>query len=145
MREPAREGYRSEVRARYVRTTSAPRNTSVERAHPTYEEPMPKPACHKCGAVIPTDMPIGFPDTCDACGADLHACGNCEHYDPLRDGECAAGVGDRIQDRAKANKCSLWEVRTSGAPVRRKVEAVSESQEAARRALAAILGPGKKG
>jgi len=46
--------------------------------------------CQKCGqefAVAPGGV-VPRAASCEKCGADLHACAQCAHYDPLHYNEC---------------------------------------------------------
>ena len=47
--------------------------------------------CWKCGERIeyPTGSRVGRRDTCPKCSADLHACRNCQFYDPSKNNQCA--------------------------------------------------------
>ena len=66
--------------------------------------------CHACQSEIPiaAGESIGFRDTCDRCGADLHACLNCAHYEPTAYNECRESNAERILDRDRANRCDYF-------------------------------------
>lgn len=100
-------------------------------------------SCHRCGKVIPTDMPIGYQDQCEGCSADLHACHNCAQWDPKAENECLAGVAERMPDRAKANKCSLFELRVGPPPKAVKPSGRDAKQEMARKAIEGIFSKKK--
>ena len=76
--------------------------------------------CQNCSAELPNkpgDV-VGRTSTCDRCGADLHACVQCTHYDPKRYNDCNEPQAERVDDRTKANFCEYLKLRTvkPGAP-----------------------------
>lgn len=66
--------------------------------------------CHACDAehVLGPGERIGFRDDCERCGADLHACVNCRHYDPGAYNECRESGAERVLDKATANRCDWF-------------------------------------
>ena len=66
--------------------------------------------CHACGQEIPlgAGIRVGFRDTCDACGADLHVCRNCAHHDPSAYNECREPGTERVSDRERGNRCDWF-------------------------------------
>lgn len=65
--------------------------------------------CHACGAEI-YKSEIGKGDAC-ACGADLHSCVNCRHFDPSATFECRQPIEERIPSKTKNNDCDLYEAK----------------------------------
>lgn len=63
--------------------------------------------CHACGREIPlaTGERIAFRDECEGCGADLHACRGCAHYDPAVYNACREPMAERVSDPERANRC----------------------------------------
>jgi hypothetical protein len=61
--------------------------------------------CQKCSA--PWDRPgkPGMRETCPKCGADLHSCLNCRHYDTSKSNQCYANVEDPVIYKDRANFC----------------------------------------
>ena len=51
---------------------------------------------------------VGFRDTCNACGADLHVCRSCEFHDPSAYNECRESSAERVSDRERANRCDYF-------------------------------------
>jgi len=51
---------------------------------------------------------VGFRDTCDRCGADLHVCNNCAFHDPSAYNECRESSSERVSDRERANRCDYF-------------------------------------
>jgi hypothetical protein len=60
--------------------------------------------CFVCDASVElaSGERVGFRDTCDACGADLHVCRNCAHHDPSAYNECRETSAERVSDRERA-------------------------------------------
>jgi predicted RNA-binding Zn-ribbon protein involved in translation (DUF1610 family) len=65
--------------------------------------------CAECGALLQnlTD-PVG---QCPKCGFDLHACKQCEHFDPSSRFECNQPIPARISPKDKRNDCALYSIR----------------------------------
>jgi len=51
---------------------------------------------------------VGFRDTCQSCGADLHVCLNCAHHDPQAYNECRESSAERVSERERANRCEYF-------------------------------------
>ncbi len=51
---------------------------------------------------------VGFRDTCDGCGQDLHSCLHCAFYDPSAYNECREPNAERVSDRERANRCDYF-------------------------------------
>lgn len=51
---------------------------------------------------------VGFRDTCDGCGADLHTCRQCRHHDVSAYNECRESSAERVADRDRANRCEWF-------------------------------------
>lgn len=79
--------------------------------------------CWKCGADLDDlPQPLGRRAACPACGADLHACRQCRHYDTAKAKQCRELAADEIRDKTRANFCEWFQARTgafsaSAAPV----------------------------
>jgi hypothetical protein len=86
--------------------------------------------CAECGTrLAPGTGPAG---ACPTCGAALHACRQCGHFDPGRRFECARPIPERIADKAGANDCSEFTRRVT---VERDASPGSVRPADARRAL----------
>jgi hypothetical protein len=73
--------------------------------------------CHGCGAereLAPGER-IGFRESCDACGRDLHVCLNCRFHDPTAYNECREPNTERVADRDRANRCEYFAPGGAGA------------------------------
>ncbi len=66
--------------------------------------------CFACdtGIVLGSGERIGFRDECDRCGADLHVCRNCAHFDPGAYNQCREPQAERVADRERANRCEWF-------------------------------------
>ena len=66
--------------------------------------------CHACGHGIElgSGERIGYRDECETCGADLHACRGCGHYDPGAYNECRESGAERVLDKELANRCDWF-------------------------------------
>lgn len=67
--------------------------------------PSAGPACAGCGAAWPGGR-TEFRATCVACGAWLHACRACAHFDPGAHYACrASATAEFVADKAAFNFC----------------------------------------
>ena len=66
--------------------------------------------CAACDAsvTIPAGERVGFRDTCESCGVDLHVCLNCSRHDRSAYNECREPAAERIGDRERANRCDWF-------------------------------------
>jgi hypothetical protein len=61
--------------------------------------------CHDCRGDLALEGRVGFRESCHHCEADLHACLNCELYDPGAHNNCREPTADYVSDTAKRNFC----------------------------------------
>lgn len=67
--------------------------------------------CAACGTVLPAlSEPVG---QCVKCGAELHACKQCQHFDPGSRYECTQPIEKRIPDKTARNECSFFGLRVT--------------------------------
>jgi predicted RNA-binding Zn-ribbon protein involved in translation (DUF1610 family) len=65
--------------------------------------------CAECGALLQNlTEPLG---QCPKCGFALHACKQCEHFDPSSRFECNQPIPARISPKDKRNDCPLYSIR----------------------------------
>ncbi len=81
--------------------------------------------CFFCGREIDTRDRIGFRASCPGCERPLHACRNCEFYDPAYHNECRETQADRVVDKDRFNFCEYF------APASRRAAAAGISTKAA--------------
>ena len=76
--------------------------------------------CFKCrnevDLIVKVGITIGRLDTCQHCGANLHACKNCHFYDATLHNECRETTADFIRDREGANFCAHFQPLDRDAP-----------------------------
>ncbi len=73
--------------------------------------------CHRCGTPSPDD-PRSFRAVCERCGAFLHCCRSCEHYEPGRHNDCREPNAERVADKEAGNFCDFFRPRPDPAPAR---------------------------
>lgn len=62
---------------------------------------------------------IARKEACPSCGAELHCCLNCSHYERMASKQCRETIGELVREKAKANFCDYFlfaEGRAAGAP-----------------------------
>ncbi|HYB54431.1 MAG TPA: hypothetical protein VEG84_11250 [Thermoanaerobaculia bacterium] len=65
-------------------------------------------ACKTCGEKRRDPEAVGPDATCEKCGADLHSCIQCAHFDTSARFECARPIPARIADKKKRNACTFF-------------------------------------
>ncbi len=63
--------------------------------------------CQVCGHEIVEDV-IGRDSVCPNCNAYLHACIQCEFYDPSAHNQCREPSAEFVSDREGANFCEFF-------------------------------------
>lgn len=70
------------------------------------------PVCWKCGAaLVDVPLPLGRRAECPACGAELHVCRMCRHYDIAKAKHCRETAADEVRDKTRANFCEWFQHR----------------------------------
>lgn len=64
--------------------------------------------CFFCGRQVEVRERVGFRDSCPGCDRPLHACRNCNFYDPTYHNECRETQADRVVDKERANFCEYF-------------------------------------
>lgn len=67
--------------------------------------------CYSCGVTLPAG--IDFKGNCPKCGAALHCCKQCAHFEPSFRFQCTKPVRARISPKDKANDCQFFETRVT--------------------------------
>jgi hypothetical protein len=67
-------------------------------------------ACWRCGTEVEKDLPRPFPRRaeCRACGAELHVCRMCLHYDTSVSRSCRETVAEEVAIKDRANFCGWF-------------------------------------
>jgi predicted RNA-binding Zn-ribbon protein involved in translation (DUF1610 family) len=63
--------------------------------------------CRACGGKVRSGE-VALDSTCGSCGADLHCCSNCRHFDPGTRFECRQPIPERISSKTRRNRCELF-------------------------------------
>lgn len=64
--------------------------------------------CFKCGTEVVTAQTPGRRDECLKCGADLHVCLNCRHYDKNAYNECREPAAEVVREKERSNFCDFF-------------------------------------
>jgi predicted RNA-binding Zn-ribbon protein involved in translation (DUF1610 family) len=68
--------------------------------------------CWKCGASLEgLPQPLGRRAECPACGAELHVCLQCRHYDRAKAKQCRELAADEIKSKTRANFCEWFQAK----------------------------------
>lgn len=65
--------------------------------------------CWKCGRTkeLLTAQKVNTRDECE-CGADLHVCRNCRHFDPTAHNECREVMAEWVRFKDRTNYCDYF-------------------------------------
>ena len=69
--------------------------------------------CARCGNELTVAVAWGAEATCSRCGADLHTCAQCGHFDTSAPFECQKQIPARISPKDMRNTCPSYEPRTT--------------------------------
>ncbi len=64
--------------------------------------------CKHCGDKVLDLDSIGFDAACRKCGAALHSCSQCRHFDPSARFECTQPIPERIVSKKAGNRCAFY-------------------------------------
>jgi hypothetical protein len=67
--------------------------------------------CFNCAVTLPPD--IDFKGNCPKCGAALHCCKQCVHFDSSTRFQCLKPIPERIAIKDQANTCQLFSPRVT--------------------------------
>ena len=67
--------------------------------------------CASCGELQSVGVAAGLTARCTGCGADLHTCTNCAHFDPGAPAQCRQPHVTLVMKKSKANECGQFEPR----------------------------------
>lgn len=67
--------------------------------------------CYSCATTLPPGT--AFDGPCPKCGAQLHCCKQCSHFEPSTRFQCNKPVPARIPVKDQANDCSLFSPRVT--------------------------------
>jgi hypothetical protein len=64
--------------------------------------------CNRCGELQHGLGDLTFDAICTKCGAALHTCGNCRHFDTTATWECRENIKARVASKHTRNECPLF-------------------------------------
>jgi hypothetical protein len=67
--------------------------------------------CFSCSTTLPADT--DFRGSCPKCGASLHCCKQCAHFEPSTRFQCLKPIPVRIAVKDAANQCELFKPRVT--------------------------------
>jgi hypothetical protein len=67
--------------------------------------------CYNCATTLPAD--VDLKGNCPKCGAALHCCKQCAHFEPSTRFQCLKPIPVRIAVKDKANECELFKLRVT--------------------------------
>lgn len=68
--------------------------------------------CWQCGASLKAQpLPLGRRAECLACGAELHVCRLCRHYDTTKAKQCRERAADDVRNKTRANFCDWFQAK----------------------------------
>jgi hypothetical protein len=65
--------------------------------------------CNKCSQIRHNLGPLTSDETCMACGADMHTCGNCRFFDATTMWECRENITVRVIGKQVRNECASFQ------------------------------------
>jgi hypothetical protein len=97
-----------EPRARGPRPDAPGRSEGAPRGRGVDQNKAVVFACKACGEKRRDLEDVRFDSTCVRCGADLHACAQCAHFDTSARFECTQPIPERIPSKKARNTCPLY-------------------------------------
>ena len=67
--------------------------------------------CYSCSTTLPPGTVFNGP--CPKCGAQLHCCKQCSHFEPSTRFQCTKPIPVRIAIKDQANECTLFSARVT--------------------------------
>ncbi len=67
--------------------------------------------CFNCSTALPSDL--DWKGKCPKCGAALHCCKQCAHFEPSTRFQCLKPIPARIAGKDQANECELFKPRVT--------------------------------
>ena len=87
--------------------------------------------CARCGNTVPiVGNQVGRRDLCPGCGAELHACIQCRHYDLTVAKQCKEPFAEVPSDKEDANFCEFFQIGEGGLSARAGKEKLVDLAEA---------------
>ena len=87
--------------------------------------------CAQCGRLLEViGNAVGRRDTCPDCGADIHSCRMCRHFDPASAKECKEPFAEVPADKDDANFCEFFQLGEGGVAAKASHDALLNAAEA---------------
>lgn len=104
---------RGEKRDRPVRPPGAPKSLQDASGPrlPRLVQSVTASRCFSCSVALPTDFDFKLP--CPKCGAALHCCKQCTHFEPSTRFQCMKPIPARIPYKDQMNECELFSARVT--------------------------------
>jgi len=115
-RKYKQRGYRGGDAPRETPRGAAPSPSPAERGERPRGRGLGAPTeevfrCARCGEASTVAAAAAPEARCAKCGADLHSCSNCVHFDTGARFECRREIPARVSPKDRANRCELFEPR----------------------------------
>jgi hypothetical protein len=95
--------------------------------------------CYHCGEPVAPGRLIGFGETCETCGKDMHVCLACSFYAPGAHWDCRETIDSLVFDKARRNFCD-WFSMNPRFHERSEASAAARKESAARSAFDKLFG-----
>jgi hypothetical protein len=96
--------------------------------------------CFSCSMALPSD--VDWKGLCPKCGAALHCCKQCAHFEPSTRFQCLKPIPLRIAVKDQANECELFKQRVTvardAAPANNHISTVPQPNRSPNDARAAF-------
>jgi hypothetical protein len=119
-RKYRQRGYQDEPRAPRPESRPAEKKEYAPRGQPpiapkTFNMPGFREVvrCARCGAELTAAVAWSADGACTRCGADLHTCAQCVHFDTGAAFECQQTIPLRISPKDAKNACTFYEPRAT--------------------------------
>ena len=119
-RKYRQRGYQDEPRERRPESRTEQKKEYAPRGQPpvqpkTFNMPGFREVikCARCGAALTVAAAWSPDGKCQKCGADLHTCAQCVHFDTSAPFECQQPIRARVSPKDARNTCDRFEPRTT--------------------------------
>jgi hypothetical protein len=96
--------------------------------------------CFNCSTALPAD--VDWKGACPKCGAALHCCKQCAHFEPSTRFQCLKPIPLRIAVKDQANECELFKQRVTvardAAPANNHISTIPQPARSSNDARAAF-------
>lgn len=66
--------------------------------------------CWSCHNTTEMEDKVGRKEECPHCLMDMHACKNCQYFDPGCHNQCTETISEYVPDKERANFCGMFRV-----------------------------------